>query len=131
MGSSVTITFHLEWMNFLYLWPYCPPMLRRCFIFSFLDRFELLIGHVIEEISVGLGPSGELRYPSQPYAGGGWRFAGIGEFQCYDEYMMEDLRIAACLEGRPHRGGNGPQDAGCYNISPLGVSFFEGSQKSF
>lgn len=44
---------------------------------------------------------------------------------------MEDLRIAACLEGRPQWGGKGPQDAGCYNSSPLGVPFFEGGQRSF
>ncbi|KAK9268615.1 hypothetical protein L1049_000372 [Liquidambar formosana] len=35
------------------------------FMFSFVNRFESFIGSVIEEISVGLGPSGELRYFSQ------------------------------------------------------------------
>ncbi|XP_010675936.2 inactive beta-amylase 4, chloroplastic isoform X2 [Beta vulgaris subsp. vulgaris] len=113
---------------------FCGRTALQCyedFIFSFLDKFDLLIGHVIEEISVGLGPSGELRYPAHAYAGGRWRFPGIGEFQCYDKYMMEDLRIAACLEGRPQWGGKGPQDAGCYNSSPSGVPFFEGGQRSF
>ncbi|XP_056699383.1 inactive beta-amylase 4, chloroplastic isoform X2 [Spinacia oleracea] len=113
---------------------FCGRTALQCyedFIFSFLEKFDLLIGHVIEEISVGLGPAGELRYPAHSCADSRWRFPGIGEFQCYDKYMMEDLKIAACQEGKPQWGGNGPQDAGCYNSSPLGVPFFEGGQKSF
>jgi hypothetical protein len=38
-----------------------------------------------QEIQVGMGPCGELRYPSYPEANGTWRFPGIGEFQCYDK----------------------------------------------
>lgn len=34
----------------------------------------------ITEIEVGLGPCGELRYPSYPETQG-WVFPGIGEFQ--------------------------------------------------
>lgn len=43
---------------------FCGRTALQCyedFIFNFLDKFDLLIGHVIEEISVGLGPAGELR----------------------------------------------------------------------
>lgn len=32
------------------------------FMLSFVNKFESFIGTVIEEISIGLGPSGELRY---------------------------------------------------------------------
>lgn len=32
------------------------------FMLSFVNKFESFIGSVIEEISIGLGPSGELRY---------------------------------------------------------------------
>ena len=32
------------------------------FILSFVNKFDHLIGDLIEEISIGLGPSGELRY---------------------------------------------------------------------
>ena len=35
---------------------------------------------LISEIEVGLGPCGELRYPSYP-AKHGWKYPGIGEFQ--------------------------------------------------
>lgn len=34
---------------------------------------------------MGMGPCGELRYPSYPESNGTWRFPGIGEFQCYDK----------------------------------------------
>lgn len=35
---------------------------------------------VISDIEIGLGPCGELRYPSCPTKNG-WRYPGIGEFQ--------------------------------------------------
>mgnify|MGYP006285082603 CR=1 FL=1 len=58
-------------------------------------------GSVLTEITVGLGPAGELRYPSYPEGDGRWRFPGVGEFQCYDAYMLEDLRRAAEEAGHP------------------------------
>ncbi|XP_021288024.1 inactive beta-amylase 4, chloroplastic isoform X1 [Herrania umbratica] len=101
------------------------------FMLSFVNKFESYIGSVIEEISIGLGPSGELRYPAHPFGDGRWKFPGIGEFQCYDKYMMEDLKLAACREGKPQWGNRGPQNAGCYNSLPSGVPFFEEGQESF
>lgn len=35
---------------------------------------------IISMVEVGLGPCGELRYPSCPVKHG-WRYPGIGEFQ--------------------------------------------------
>lgn len=61
----------------------------------------LLAGDVITEITVGLGPAGELRYPSYPEGDGRWRFPGVGEFQCFDRYMMASLRRAAEAVGHP------------------------------
>jgi Glycosyl hydrolase family 14 len=58
-------------------------------------------GHVITEITVGLGPAGEMRYPSYPEGDGRWRFPGVGEFQCYDKYMLRDLKAAADAVGHP------------------------------
>lgn len=34
---------------------------------------------------MGMGPAGELRYPSYPEQNGTWKFPGIGAFQCYDK----------------------------------------------
>jgi hypothetical protein len=48
---------------------------------------------LITEITVGMGPAGELRYPSYPE--GLWSFPGVGEFQCYDKYMRKKLMLAA------------------------------------
>lgn len=42
--------------------------------------FDFLEAGVIIDIEVGLGPAGELRYPSYPERQG-WVFPGIGEFQ--------------------------------------------------
>ena len=58
-------------------------------------------GSVLTEITVGLGPAGELRYPAYPEGDGRWRFPGVGEFQCYDKYMLADLKRAADAVGHP------------------------------
>ena len=50
---------------------------------------------------MGLGPAGELRYPSYPEGDGRWRFPGVGEFQCFDAYMLADLAAAAEAAGHP------------------------------
>lgn len=49
---------------------------------------DLLESGTIIDIEVGLGPAGELRYPSYPQDQG-WAFPGIGEFQVLFE--TEDL----------------------------------------
>lgn len=44
---------------------FCGRTALQCyedFMLSFVEKFESFIGSVIEEISIGLGPSGELRY---------------------------------------------------------------------
>ncbi|KAH9604919.1 hypothetical protein KSS87_015350 [Heliosperma pusillum] len=113
---------------------FCGRTALQCyedFIFSFLDEFDTLVGGAIEEISVGLGPAGELRYPAHRFADGRWRFPGIGEFQCYDKYMMNDLKMVACQEGNSQWGDKGPHDAGSYNSFPSGTPFFESGEKSF
>lgn len=58
-------------------------------------------GKVITEITVGMGPAGELRYPSYPEGDGRWCFPGVGEFQCYDKYMLQKLKVAAIEIGTP------------------------------
>ncbi|KAK3013169.1 hypothetical protein RJ639_007888 [Escallonia herrerae] len=113
---------------------FCGRTALQCyedFMISFMNKFEPLLGNSIEEISVGLGPCGELRYPAHPFGDGRWQFPGIGEFQCYDKYMIEDLKVAACEEGKPHWGNKGPEDAGSYNSLPFGVPFFGEGQENF
>ncbi|KAI3823070.1 hypothetical protein L1987_04496 [Smallanthus sonchifolius] len=92
---------------------------------SFRDKFSHLLGDTIVEIQVGMGPAGELRYPSYPEKDGIWRFPGIGAFQCYDKYMLSSLKAAAENYGKPEWGSTGPTDAGEYNNWPEDTNFFK------
>jgi len=58
------------------------------FMRAFRDHFATYMGNTIVEIQVGMGPAGELRYPSYPESNGTWCFPGIGEFQCYDRVRI-------------------------------------------
>ncbi|KAL3645528.1 hypothetical protein CASFOL_010708 [Castilleja foliolosa] len=65
---------------------------------NFRDTFRSFLGGVItvklaRGIQVGLGPGGELRYPSFPTQKLIWdqRSYELGEFQCYDKYMLASL----------------------------------------
>ncbi|GLJ32441.1 hypothetical protein SUGI_0652750 [Cryptomeria japonica] len=84
---------------------------------------DFLDSRLISEIEVGLGPAGELRFPSFSRSQG-WRFPGIGEFQCYDEYLLSDLKAAAESIGRPEWAFSAPDNAGNYNDQPNSTGFF-------
>lgn len=101
-----------------------PIQVYSDYMRSFKDRFNCYLGHVIVEIQVGMGPCGELRYPSYPESNGTWRFPGIGEFQCYDKYMKASLQAAAVAAGHEEWGKDGPHDAGHYNQFPEDTGFF-------
>ncbi|XP_042505048.1 beta-amylase 3, chloroplastic-like [Macadamia integrifolia] len=94
------------------------------FMRSFRDMFKDYLGGVIVEIQVGMGPCGELRYPSYPESNGTWRFPGIGEFQCYDKYMRASLRASAEAIGKGDWGKSGPHDTGHYNQFLEDTGFF-------
>lgn len=91
----------------------------RSFRVEFDEFFE---EKIITEIEVGLGPCGELRYPSYP-AQHGWKYPGIGEFQCYDKYLMKSLKEAAEVRGHSF-WGRGPDNTESYNSTPHGTGFF-------
>ncbi|KAI3795414.1 hypothetical protein L1987_38067 [Smallanthus sonchifolius] len=82
---------------------------------------EFLDAELFTDIEVGLGPAGELRYPSYPQ-NQGWVFPGIGEFQCYDKYLKADFEEAASNAGHPEWGLS--DDAGEYNNTPDETGFF-------
>ncbi|KAF5811622.1 putative beta-amylase transcription factor BES/BZR family [Helianthus annuus] len=91
----------------------------RSFRVEFDDYF---VDGTISMIEIGLGPCGELRYPSNPVKHG-WRYPGVGEFQCYDRYMLKSLTKAA--ESRGHSfWARGPENAGSYNSRPRETGFF-------
>lgn len=93
------------------------------FMHAFREEFTSDLASVIQEIIVGCGPCGELRYPSYPESNG-WRFPGIGEFQCYDRRALASLARAAYAVGHPDWGNAGPHDAGSYNSTPEECGFF-------
>lgn len=67
------------------------------FMMSFRAEFDgLLRQSVVSEIQVGLGPAGELRYPSYPETHG-WRFPGIGEFQVREEGACVLVVVLSCF----------------------------------
>ncbi|KAL7128843.1 hypothetical protein ABFS83_13G021200 [Erythranthe nasuta] len=92
------------------------------FMKSFKENMsDFLEDGTIIDIEVGLGPAGELRYPSYPETQG-WVFPGVGEFQCYDKYMKQDFKAAAAKAGHPE--WDLPDDAGTYNDTPEKTGFF-------
>ncbi|CAL8990189.1 unnamed protein product [Prunus brigantina] len=101
-----------------------PVQCYADFMRAFRDNFKHLLGDTIVEIQVGMGPAGELRYPSYPEQNGTWRFPGIGAFQCFDKYMLSGLKAAAEAAGKPEWGSTGPTDAGEYNKWPEDTPFF-------
>uniref|UniRef100_A0A7N0UGI3 Beta-amylase n=1 Tax=Kalanchoe fedtschenkoi TaxID=63787 RepID=A0A7N0UGI3_KALFE len=101
-----------------------PVQCYADFMRAFRDNFKNLLGDTLVEIQVGMGPAGELRYPSYPEKDGVWRFPGVGAFQCYDKYMLGSLKAAAEAAGKPEWGSTGPTDAGQYNNWPEDTTFF-------
>ncbi|MCL7040790.1 hypothetical protein MKW94_002776 [Papaver nudicaule] len=61
------------------------------FLESFKSSFSPFMGSTITDISVGLEPNGELRYPSNPPAS--TQVLGVGEFQCFDKHMLGHLKL--------------------------------------
>ncbi|WVZ78033.1 hypothetical protein U9M48_025810 [Paspalum notatum var. saurae] len=95
--------------------------------FDFMRSFHMEFRNLSEEglissIEIGLGASGELRYPSCPERTG-WKYPGIGEFQCYDRYMQKNLRQSALSRGHLF-WARGPDNAGYYNSRPHETGFF-------
>jgi beta-amylase len=90
------------------------------FMIDFTKAFRGDIGEnaTVVTVEVGLGPAGELRYPSYQLQSNLWSFPGVGEFQCYDKYMLKKLQDAASSAGHPEWGKGGPTNAGSYRTSP-------------
>lgn len=103
-----------------------PIQVYRDFMDSFVEYFGSHLGEdgIINEVSVGMGPAGELRYPAYPQGDARWKFPGIGEFQCYDKSMLSTLEACAEHVGVPEWGTGGPHDAGSYNDWPHDTGFF-------
>ncbi len=94
------------------------------FMQAFYSNFSSIIGsnNLITTLEIGMGPSGELRYPS--YQSNRWTFPGVGAFQCYDGYLLQDFKNAAAAAGHPE-WTKPPSDAGSYSsYPPSNINFF-------
>ncbi|XP_012454525.1 inactive beta-amylase 9 [Gossypium raimondii] len=102
-----------------------PVQVYQGFCESFKSTFSPFIGSTITGISMGLGPDGELRYPSHHKPAKSGTITGVGEFQCYDTNMLNLLKQYAEANGNPLWGLGGPHDAPTYDQAPNLNSFFK------
>lgn len=101
-----------------------PVEVYRDYMQAFNDALQGYMGSTVVEVMVGLGPSGELRYPA--YQTPEWQFCGIGEFQCSDNHALDQLSSAASAAGHPEWGHGGPDNAGQYRTQPPSAAPFFG-----
>ncbi|KAL4564822.1 hypothetical protein LXL04_028894 [Taraxacum kok-saghyz] len=92
---------------------------------SFKTSFSSFMGSTITGITIGMGPDGELRYPSHQEQNENKVGLGAGEFQCYDKNMMTVLKNHAENHGNPNWGLSGPHDGPNYNQHPISDTFFK------
>nr|ADP88920.1 beta-amylase [Gunnera manicata] len=101
-----------------------PLQVYQDFCESFKSSFSAYMGSTITGISMGLGPDGELRYPSHHQSPKANNITGVGEFQCYDKNMLTLLKKHAEETGNPLYGLSGPHDTPSYDQSPNTNNFF-------
>ena len=100
-----------------------PLEMYKDFMFNFRTHFDkYFYSNTISKVEVGLGPCGELRYPSYPLSR--WEFPGNGSFQCYDSEFKRIFREEAKEAGHPE-WTSPPTDTGDgYNELPGGPEFW-------
>ncbi|XP_020239550.1 beta-amylase 1, chloroplastic isoform X2 [Cajanus cajan] len=103
-----------------------PVQVYADFMRDFRDSFRNLFGVIITGVQIGMGPGGELRYPSfssqEPILA--WS-RELGEFQCYDKYMLASLNASARNIGKREWGNGGPVGAGSLMQNPEHTDFFK------
>ncbi|KAL1320098.1 hypothetical protein HN51_064840 [Arachis hypogaea] len=104
-----------------------PIQVYQNFCESFKSSFSSFMGSTITGISMGLGPDGELRYPSHHHLSSDGKTQGVGEFQCYDQNMLSILKQHAEASGNPLWGLGGPHDAPTYDQPPFSGFFMDGA----
>ncbi|KDP40025.1 hypothetical protein JCGZ_02023 [Jatropha curcas] len=102
-----------------------PVQVYQEFCDSFKSSFSHFMGSTITGITMGLGPNGELRYPSDYRLPGSSKVCGAGEFQCYDKNMLDLLKQHADATGNPLWGLGGPHDVPSYYQLPNFNTFFK------
>ncbi|GAV68687.1 Glyco_hydro_14 domain-containing protein [Cephalotus follicularis] len=103
-----------------------PVQTYTDFMRNFKEVFRPYLGAVITGIQVGMGPAGELRYPSCSSQKLTWgrHLRELGEFQCYDKYMLASLNACAQKIGIREWGYGGPIGTGNLTNDPEHTEFF-------
>ncbi|KAK7318069.1 hypothetical protein RJT34_02767 [Clitoria ternatea] len=102
-----------------------PIQVYADFMREFRDTFRSLLGVIITGVQIGMGPGGELRYPSFSFQKPELAFPrGLGEFQCYDKYMLASLNASAINIGKHEWGNGGPFGTGSLMQNPEHTEFF-------
>uniref|UniRef100_A0A7N0ZVV3 Beta-amylase n=1 Tax=Kalanchoe fedtschenkoi TaxID=63787 RepID=A0A7N0ZVV3_KALFE len=103
------------------------------FMRNFRDTFRHLFDTTITGIRVGMGPGGELRYPLCPSEKliWAWRPRELGEFQCYDKYMLASLNACAREIGMLEWGNGGPIGASSLTQNQEETEFFKSDEGSW
>mmetsp|Transcript_12690 Transcript_12690/g.33519 ORF Transcript_12690/g.33519 Transcript_12690/m.33519 type:complete len:492 (+) Transcript_12690:74-1549(+) len=99
----------------------------REYMAAFGEAFGKYLGSTIVEIQVGMGPCGELRYPSYQMSQG-WNYPGVGLIMAHDDGMTQMLKEAAAKAGHPEyekvpagcpkNTSGGPDDAPLFASRP-------------
>ncbi|EKX32424.1 hypothetical protein GUITHDRAFT_47288, partial [Guillardia theta CCMP2712] len=99
-----------------------PVEMYADFMQAFVDNFLDLFHIVISKVQIGLGPAGELRYPSFPLSK--WCYPGAGSFQCYDRSMREGWEKHCRNELKKSVWAHKMPDDGGYNADPQNNHFW-------
>ncbi|KAK8842101.1 beta-amylase [Tritrichomonas musculus] len=106
-----------------------PLEMYRDFMANFRDHFkDYLDSKVISEIEVGLGPCGELRYPS--YLLSRWEYPFVGTFQCYDEQFKAMFKKDAEEAGHPEWRHLPRLTGKSYKVTPRKPKFWRKTYKT-
>ena len=105
-----------------------PIQMYKDFIEAFAKQYKKYLDNgTIPEIEVGMGPCGELRYPSYQ-SSFGWSYPGCGGFQSYDDKMVEKLNNDAAKVNNGF--GHNPTNVGDLNALPGESDFWAYDWKS-
>lgn len=112
--------------------PRTPLAAYGAYVAAFVAAMEEegLMGVTVTELQIGVGPCGELRYPG--YQLSRWAFPGIGEFQCFDKYLLANLSDTIREHGSPavKAATLPPPHTGSYNDTPQQTAFFTSGWRS-
>jgi len=99
-----------------------PVQVYEDYMIAFVDNFHQHFHKTISKVQIGMGPAGELRFPSFPLIK--WGYPGPGDFQCFDKGMKESWAKWCSNNGKKDWAHKHP-DTGGYNNEPQNSKFWK------